>query len=119
MQKRFQKFLLIMLALAVAAAPLRSTWALPEIPATETESHCAQLEMQHTDSGMSESQHCNKDCNGSCCDASCNSCVPAASAISSSLTLIASINANTHDHAIRKEFSGRTVIPPLRPPATL
>ncbi|MDH3831821.1 MAG: hypothetical protein OEV12_07830 [Gammaproteobacteria bacterium] len=119
MQKRFQKFLLIMLALALTIAPLRSAWAVPDIPATETESHCAQLEIQAAASGTSESQHCKKDCNGSCCDASCNSCVPAASAISGSLALKTSINANTHDHAIRMEFSGRTVIPPLRPPATL
>ena len=118
MHTQLKKFLLTLLVLALAAAPLRSSWATPEAPATAT-SHCAQLEMQHTDHGNSDKETCETGCSGSCCDASCQGCASTGSAIPNSLVLLSPASSRTHNPASRTAFSGRTLIPLLRPPATL
>ena len=81
---RLQKLLLVLITLALAIAPLRGAWALPDIPAVDNESHCAQMQhaipdivsmvsMSHdNDAGAPD---CKQDCNGSCCDDTCSTCV--------------------------------------------
>jgi hypothetical protein len=119
MQNRLQKFLFLLLAVVLAAAPLPSTWAMTDVPAAAIESHCAQLDMQPAGNGNNDTQNCETGCSGSCCDASCNSCVPAASSISGTLAQPPAISTASHDRLARIKFTGRTVIPLLRPPATL
>jgi hypothetical protein len=119
MGKQTHKLLLLLLTLALAIAPLRGAWAIADIPVSETESHCAQLDMQlqHTDTGSTHD--CKQGCDGACCDDNCNSCVHASSGISNSLTLTTAKTAATHDTTLPESFSIRTVIPLLRPPAAL
>ncbi|MDB4409273.1 hypothetical protein N9235_00455 [Gammaproteobacteria bacterium] len=119
MLKRLQKFLLILLTVSLAAAPLRSSWATPDIPATTPESHCAQLALQDTQSNNTDTKKCETGCDGSCCEGSCSSCIPASSAISAGLSLLPPVKTTSHQRISRVEFSGRSVIPLLRPPATL
>ena len=119
MGKQTHKLLLLLLTLALAIAPLRGAWAIADIPVSETESHCAQLDMQlqHTDTGSTHD--CKQGCDGACCDDNCNNCVHASSGISNSLTLTAAITGPPHDTTLPESFSIRTVIPLLRPPASL
>lgn len=119
MDKRAHKFLLLLLTLALAIAPLRGAWAIADIPVAEIASHCAQLDMQHQDTGTGAAHDCKQGCDGACCDDSCNSCVHVTSGISNSLTLTAAITAPPHDITPPVSFSIRTVIPLLRPPASL
>jgi hypothetical protein len=121
MDSRMQKLLLVILALALAASPLRGAWAMPDIPATDSETHCAQMQhsMQDDVTMGASDPDCKQGCDGSCCDDSCSACVPGTSAISGTLTLAAEVTAAQHNKIIPAAFSGRTVIPPLRPPASL
>jgi hypothetical protein len=95
-----QKLLLLFLTLALAIAPLRGAWAIADIPVAMSESHCAQ-------------------CDGGCCDDSCNNCVHVTSGISKTLTLTPAVTGPPHTLTIPVSFSVRTVIPLLRPPASL
>ena len=130
MDRRLQKLLLVIITLALAIAPLRGAWAIPDIPATDNESHCAQMQhaiqdtgsmadMQQPESGTNPALDCEQGCDGSCCDDTCNTCVPGTSAISGTLTLIPEVAGQPHNEVIPVAFSGHTVIPLLRPPASL
>ena len=130
MNKRIQKLLLVLITLALAALPLRGAWSIADFPATETESHCAQMQhamqdttaiadMQQHESGDSAARDCEQGCDGSCCDNACSTCVPGTSAISSTLTLSPEVTGQPHNEVIPAAFSGQIVIPPLRPPASL
>ena len=130
MDKRIQKLLLVLITLALAALPLRGAWSIADLPATETESHCAQMQhaigdtgsmagMQHPESGTGAALDCEQGCDGACCDDACNTCVPSTSAISSTLTLSPEVTGQPHNEVIPAAFSGQIVIPPLRQPASL
>jgi hypothetical protein len=112
-----QKLLLVILTLALAIAPLRAAWAIPDSPATDTESHCAQMLQQESDAGSDHD--CKQDCDGACCDDTCNACVHGTSTISSFLTVLPGITGTQHNEIIPVIFTGRTVSPLLRPPASL
>ena len=119
MGKQTHKLLLLLLTLALAIAPLRGAWAIADIPVAEIESHCAQLDMQHQDTDTGSAHDCKQGCDGACCDDSCNSCVHVSTGISNSLTLTAAKTAPPHDITLPVNFSVRTIIPLLRPPASL
>lgn len=125
-----QKLLLVLITLALAALPLRGAWSIADIPATDSEPHCAQMQhaiqdtvsmadMQHTEHGADSAQDCEQGCSGNCCDDTCNTCVPGTSAISSTLTLSPEVAGQPHNEVIPAAFSGQIVIPLLRPPASL
>jgi len=129
MPQRPNKLVLVLIVIAIAAAPLRGALALPAPAAGDVESHCANMQndMQHTDAmpGMHHqdgtadaSRQCKAGCNGDCCDNACSSCVHQATALTDdSLTA-----ANPHFPPLKiflsSRFSDRTVIPLLRPPAS-
>ena len=130
MDRRLQKLLLVIITLALAIAPLRGAWAIPDIPATDNESHCAQkqhaiqdtgpmADMQHHESGTDPARNCEQGCDGSCCDDTCNTCVPGTSAISGTLALTPEVTRPPHNEVIPAAFSRHTVIPLLRPPVSL
>lgn len=130
MDKRIQTLLLVLIALALAVLPLRGAWSIVDFPATDTESHCAQMQhaiedtgsmagMQHPESDTGGTLDCEQGCDGSCCDDACNTCVPGTSAISSTLTLSPEVTGQPHNEVISAAFYGQIVIPPLRPPASL
>jgi hypothetical protein len=117
MDKRMQKLLLVILTLALAIAPLRAAWSIPDSPATDTESHCAQMQQQEPDAGSAED--CKQGCDGACCDDTCNACVHGTITISGFLTVIPGITGTQHNEITPVIFTGRTVSPLLRPPASL
>jgi hypothetical protein len=130
MDKRMQKLLLIFITLALAALPLRGAWSIPNTPATDSESHCAQMQhasqdtlsmadMQHPQDSTGPDRNCQQGCNGSCCNDTCNTCVHGTSIIFGTLTLLPEIPGQLHDEIIPAAFSGQTVKPLLRPPASL
>lgn len=123
------KLALLLLAIAIAAAPLRGALALPAPATADGELHCASMQddMQHTDA-MPDMHHpndtadappqCNAGCKGDCCDNACNNCThPATALLAGSLTA-------TGPHlpplkiTLSSRFSDRTIIPLLRPPAS-
>lgn len=130
MDKRIQKLLLVLITLALAVLPLRGAWSIVDFPATDTESHCAQMQhamqdtsviadMQQHESGDSAARNCEQGCDGSCCDDACSTCVPGTSAISNTLALTSEVSSTPHNKVIPVAFSGQIVIPLLRPPASL
>jgi hypothetical protein len=128
MHTRPHKWFLILLALALAVAPLRGAWAISIPAATESTPPCHQMDMpaagtpsdmQQQDNATETSHSCEQDCTGACCDAACNACVHAASALSDSVIFMPELHATPRDTMFRASFPKRTVIPPLRPPASL
>lgn len=129
MHRRTHKLLLILLTLALAVAPLRGAWAVPDTsPATATDSstHCEQ--MQHgkaSDTGMhaghdtaiESSGPCSQDCSGSCCDGACSACVHATPAIPGTITVLSGTTASTLNTTFSQVFPERPAIPLLHPPA--
>lgn len=128
MYTRPHKLFLILLALALAVAPLRGAWAISVPDATESTSHCAQMDMptagtpadmQQQDSATETGHSCEQGCTGACCDAACNACVHATSALSDTVIISLELHATPRDTMFPAAFPKRTVIPPLRPPASL
>ncbi|HAJ92584.1 MAG TPA: hypothetical protein DCO71_08235 [Gammaproteobacteria bacterium] len=124
MDRRLQKLLLVLITITLAITPLRGAWAIADSPATDSGSHCDQ--MQDTES-MADMQHDNhagsapdskQDCNGSCCDDSCSTCVHGSSAISSYHTVTAGVTDAPINTIFPVTFTGRTVTPLLRPPTS-
>lgn len=125
MSQRMHRLILILVALALATAPLRGTLALPAPASTGEESHCASMQhaasmpgMHHPDNTSEDGQPCKAGCTGDCCDNACNSCVHPATAL-----LDGDLTTASPDHPPQKitlsiHYSDRTVIPLLRPPAS-
>lgn len=114
---------LMLLVIAIAAAPLRSALALPAATSADSETHCASMQdampgMHHQDDTADAPLQCNAGCKGDCCDNACNSCTHPATA------LLAGNLAATGPHLpplkiiLSSRFSDRTIIPLLRPPAS-
>jgi hypothetical protein len=119
------KLILILVALALAAAPLRGTLAWPAPASGDEESHCASMQhtaampgMHHLDDTAKDGQPCKAGCTGDCCDNACNSCVHPATALLDGDLTSASPNHPPLKNTLSIHYSDRTVIPLLRPPAT-
>jgi hypothetical protein len=119
MHTRTHNWLLIIIALALAVAPLRGAWSMPVPAETEKPSHCAQMDMQQPDTANVSGHIGDQDCDGSCCDGACNACAHAASAISDAIIITPEFHDTSRDERFRVSFPERTVVPPLRPPASL
>ena len=125
MQTNANKLLLILMILALAAMPLRGAWAFAPADSGEPASkpHCAQMDMpaaeqpvQVTDEG---GHHCKSGCDGDCCDGSCNTCANSTLSLLNSVTVPATTNGMRLALPVAAVFPHRTIIPPLRPPASL
>jgi hypothetical protein len=128
MHTRPHKWFLIMIALALAVAPLRGAWAMAIPAPTEGTSHCAQMDMPTTatpadrqlqDSATETGHTCEQGCKGACCDGACKACVHAASALADTVIITPELHDTPRYTMVRVSFPKRTVIPPLRPPASL
>ena len=128
MHTRPHKWFLVMIALALAVAPLRGAWAISMPAATESTPPCHQMDMQtaataadmqQQDSATETGDSCEQDCTGACCDAACSACVHAASALADTVIITPALHATPRDELFQASFTKRTVIPPLRPPASL
>ena len=121
--------MLIFIALALALSPLRGAFALPVMAAVDDTSHCGQMQtvmplpdnmIGIEDSAAADSDNdCKHGCDGVCCDDACNSCVHVTSAISNIISLSLTTTSSPHQITPPVSFSVRTVIPLLRPPASL
>ena len=119
--------LLVIVALALAVAPLRGLLAFPAPSATDETPHCMQMQGDSMDhlAGLPDTtpEHpghgCAPGCGGDCCNGACGACVHVAVALP---TVIA---AGSHGHngilhtVDPQRFAGRTVHPPYRPPISL
>lgn len=125
MSQRMHKLILILVALALAVAPLRGTLALPAPATADEESHCASMQhtaampdVHHTDDAAKDGQPCKAGCTGDCCDNACNSCVHPATALLDGDLTTASPRHLPLKITLLIHYSDRTVIPLLRPPAS-
>ena len=139
MNRRIHRFLLVIVALALAVSPLRGALAVPQMAAADDATHCVQMQdgmqlpdhrdgMQATNAGNSDSdnsdhgnsdQGCDQDCGGNCCDGACNACAHGALALLNTVTVSTDTHANPLKITLPYTFSGRTVHPPFRPPISL
>ena len=125
MPQRPNRLMLLIVVLALAMAPLRGTLALPVPASADDTPHCADMQQDHAMPGMHHmddtadtGQPCQSGCEGDCCDNACYSCVhPATALLDDSLPA-----ALAHRPPLKitrsSRFFDRTVIPPLRPPAS-
>ena len=134
MDTRHSKLLLVIIAFALAVAPLRGTLALTAATAagTDVESHCAQMQADNVhppdhqqaryNQGTEDSagHDCEQGCGGACCDGTCNACthgVPTAmtGALPFQPGFADAVLNSRHSHV----FPERSLPPPLHPPAAL
>ena len=129
MPQRMNKLILVLVALALATAPLRGALALPVPAATDGESHCASMQdamlhtaampgMHHPDDTAETGQPCQAGCKGDCCDNACNSCVHPATALLDGGLTPASPQHPPLKISLSIHYSDHTVIPLLRPPVS-
>ena len=126
MKNRMHKFLLVIVALALAFSPLRGALALPVITTADGADHCAQMQNDmHSpdhmavmqDSTADNSVHdCDQGCGGACCDGACNTCAHGLIALSTTIEAMSGIHDVPLNIAVSHRISGRTVHPPFRPP---
>lgn len=130
MHKRPNRLVLVLMALALMASPLRSTWAMPAQDTADTGSHCAQMQadsqsadthhpLSSNDTESKPDNNCNGCCDGDCINMDCNACAHAATAISGIHAALPVVPVSTASTLVVHNYSERTVIPPLRPPASL
>ena len=128
MHTQTHKWFLVMIALALAVAPLRGAWATSMPGNADTTPHCAQMDMQiadtlagmqQQDSAAETGQPCEQDCNGACCDGACNACAHGASTLSDTGIITPELHDTPLNEMFLVSFPERTVIPLLRPPASL
>ena len=126
MHTRLDKLVLLMVALALALAPLRGTLAVPaEAVDEEMSSHCASMQhdddmtpMHHPDDSATNDNSCPDGCNGDCCGIACSSCAPPVSALLDGNAPEAAILHPSAPAATPIHFSDHTIHPLLRPPAS-
>ena len=128
MSKLTYRILLVIVASALALAPLRGALALPVVAADADTSHCMQMQhgMHSPDrlAGMQvpvadNSGHDCQGCGGDCCDGACNDCAHGSVALSSVIAVTPGIPASPPELSVSYGVSGRTVHPLFRPPISL
>ena len=125
MSQRPNRLILLLLAITLAVAPLRATLALPAQSSADDMSHCADMQhgdampgMHHMDDADDKGQQCRSGCNGDCCDNACSSCVHPVTALPGDGLTTTRNHHLSLKQALASRYSDRTVIPPLRPPAS-
>lgn len=130
---RMKQFLLVLIAVALAAAPLRGSFAMPAPAAADEAGHCAHMQddmqddMQgmthaagmHDSNGDAPAHDCSQGCTGDCCDGACGTCVHASIALPAATFASASRYSIILSVPDAHHFTGRTLHPPFRPPIIL
>lgn len=131
MSTYIHKFLLVMVALSLAAAPLRATWAMPASVNTDTAAHCEQIHIDAQATDLSTAGHMQEASSimdksyGGCCgddncnNMDCNACAHGVTAITSRLTVLQDAPAPLLNALLVHSNSKRSVAPLLRPPTSL
>ena len=120
MNNRMHKFLWIIVAITLAALPLRGALALPMVAGADDLSPCAhgqQEGVQDVSAGFSD-HGCEQDCSGERCDGACGAHVPASAALTGFITIPAGTPADVLGTEFFHSFTGYTAHPPFRPPIT-
>ena len=124
MRTKANKPLLLLMILALVIAPLRGAWAfaVPDSSASETVPHCAQMDMPAAGQPVQladEVDHpCKSGCNGDCCDNICNTCVHSPVSLLNTVAISPAAPGPNLATSAAASFPQRTLIPPLRPPAS-
>jgi len=134
MGTRYKKLVLLFIAFTLAVTPLRgaSAQANDATSSAEDESHCAQMLAANThppEQHMAQTEQdkadpaghsCDQDCDGTCCDGSCNACTHGVfTALSAAPSFAAVFTGAIQNTATLGNFPKRSLPPPLHPPATL
>jgi hypothetical protein len=126
MSERTDKFLLVIIVLALALSPLRGAYALAALLCADEVSHCGG--MQYTmhskihrdgikDRAVDGAGHCcGQGCDRDCCD---GACVHPPLALSGATPRDSVATGHGLYIMIAQCCSGRTVSPPFRPPISL
>ncbi len=129
MCKRIEKFLLVLVTVALAAAPLRATLALPLKAVADAPAHCAhmpadmhgvdQARSMHDAAGDPPDHGCGQGCDGRCCDGKCATCAHVAIALPAAISGTPDRYGDSLPVTVSDHYAGRTVHPPFRPPILL
>ncbi|MGD2111990.1 MAG: hypothetical protein PVI50_01305 [Gammaproteobacteria bacterium] len=125
---RGQKLLLLLVTIALVAAPLRGSFAMLEPDAAEEPGHCARMQedmpgMHPAPDRAAAEQHpahhgCDPGCAGDCCDGTCGTCAHAAPALSAAAGARVTRYRDSHAAPAAFDYKGPTAHPPFRPPIT-
>jgi hypothetical protein len=131
MSDQKNRLVLLLIALALAVAPLRGTLALPSPASAGDGSHCAGMQQAKAQDDAGPAMHherhtgnpdrpCQAGCNGDCCDSACNNCAPSAptTALSGEPAAAGHANGLPPGFSFNTRYTDRAIIPPLRPPAS-
>ena len=128
MYRRPHTLLLLLLTLAVATAPLRGAWALPDAGVPAAAPHCADMQQAmpqadhsgHHDIHTERTEPCRSGCDGACCDQACGVCLHHSTP---GLPLATIVLTDRPAHAgtlpAIDSIPERPPTPPLRPPHAL
>lgn len=129
MRKRFEQFLLILLTLALVAAPLRGAVALPVPAVADPVSHCDHMQAgmqamnhasdRHETGAVRPGQRCDHGCAGDCCHGDCGTCAHMSIALPGITVGLAVRYSNFLTAPVTQHFAGHTTHPPFRPPIDL
>jgi len=120
-----------MVALSLAAAPLRATWAMPASVSPDTATHCEQMQVDAQATNLSTAGHMqdassvmDKSYGGCCGDDDCNNmdcsaCAHGVTAITSRLTVLQDVHTPLLNALLVYNNSERSITPLLRPPTSL
>lgn len=126
MYTRLEKILLLVVAVALVAAPLRGGFAIVLPGDAGSASHCAHAEhavqgmahshgMHAADGGLPE-RDCQQGCTGACCDGACGTCAHTLFAPPDAVAVTNNQSGSVFFRAASQCQAGRTVNPPFRPP---
>ena len=129
MHNRTHKFLLILVALALAVSPLRGALAVSAFAPADDKSHCEQMQAELQSPGHmaamqdaatdTRDHKCEQDCGGDCCDGACNACAHASIALLSTPSVTSGNLDTPLNIIVSYGVSGRSIHPPFRPPISL
>jgi len=129
MSRRLHKLLLVFIALALAVSPLRGALALSAMSAEDGVMHCTNMHdgMQTMDhmAAMQDTTAdnpgpgCDQGCDGDCCDGACKTCAHGSVALLATMAVMADLHDMPLKISVSQDVSGRTVLPPFRPPIFL
>jgi hypothetical protein len=127
MTTRLRTFLLLLISIAIAAAPLRGALALGAQSTADSEPHCAGMLHNMPSSGDStqqqadaqDSRDCCHQCDGSCTDSHCTDCAHSGIAITHSIAIPSELLDTPQAAPLLVSSPHGTFSPPFRPPASI
>lgn len=129
MRNHLRHVLYCLLVIAQVIAPVRGIAALAAPADAGAAPHCAAMQhdmqhaghagMTHASTRAADTGHCEKGCNGDCCDGSCLVCVHAAIALPPAGQSERVSYRSSYPDSGAEGCAGRSVHPPFRPPISI